>query len=128
MSFDQLRAAAQLGRGQLRGVYLDRKQRIRLKAATKRQNAKTRLELARIRAQEAKELADLEASVYQAEIAAQNAAKKAKELRHQAGHYTTGEQFVRVGRNVAKVSGAFVRGLTTSDSAARRRASRKKRK
>lgn len=118
--FDRLNAMARLGAGELRGAYLDRKQEIRDKAAARRMQTKSRIELARIKANEAKEVADLESAMYQAKINAQNAQKRAKQLRHQAGDYTAGEQVGRTVRGVSNVGVAFVRGLMNPDAAARR--------
>ena len=116
---ERLKAMAELGAGELRGAYLDRKQEIRDKAESKRQQAKSRIELARIKAVEAKEMADLESAMYGAQIAAQNAKKRAKQLRHQAGHYTPGERLGTVGRGATGVGVRFVKGLMTPDTARR---------
>jgi len=118
---DQLQAYAALGKGELRGAYLDHKRQIKLKADHKRAQAKTRIATAKIKADEAKEMADLEAAMYQAQIAAQNARKLAKALRHQAGHYTVGERFGQFAGGAYKVGGAFVKGLTTPERKSTRR-------
>jgi len=114
---------AELGAGELRGAYLDRKQAIRDKAESKRQQAKGKIELARIKAVEAKEVADLESAMYGAQIAAQNARKHAKQLRHQAGHYTPRERLGQASRGATGIGVRFVKGLMTPDTA--RRTSRK---
>ena len=118
---DQLTATAMLGKGELRRVYQDRKRKIEAKAKAERVQAKSRIAAAKIKAEEAKEMADLEAAMYQAQINAQDARKRAKQLRHQAGHYTVGERVERFGRDAYKVGGAFVKGLTTSDGKSTRR-------
>lgn len=117
---DRLKAMAELGSGELRGAYQEKKQEIKAKADAKRQLAKTKIGLARIKADEAKEMADLEAAMYQAQIAAQNAQKRAKQLRHQAGHFTVGERLGQAGRGAAGVGVGFVRGMMNPDAAARR--------
>lgn len=123
---DQLTATAMLGRGELRRVYQDRKRKIEAKAKAKRAQAKGRIAAAKIKAEEAKELADLEAAMYQAQINAQNAQKRAKELRHQAGVYTPGEHVGRLAGDVYKVGKSFVGGLMTEPKKQRRTTRRRK--
>ena len=94
---DQLKAYAALGRGELRGIYRERKKEIEAKAELKRHQAKTRIGAAKAKADKAREMADLEAAMYQAEIDQQLAEERAKQLRHRAGHYTVGERFGRQG-------------------------------
>ena len=64
MRFDRLRAMASLGAGELRGAYLDYKQQIVRKAELKRQKAKNDITRARIKAEAAKEMADLETAMW----------------------------------------------------------------
>lgn len=122
---DQLSAAAELGKGELRGVYQDLKRGIKTKAQYKRQQAKSRIQAAKVKAEEALEMADLEAAMYQAEINAQNAQERAKQLRQQAGHYTFGERLEEAGRGAVKIGGAFIKGLMTSDKSARRKSTKR---
>jgi len=124
---DRLKAMAELGAGELRGAYLEKKQEIKAKADVKRQMAKTRIGLARVKAVEAKEMADLEAAMYEAEIAAQNAKRHTKQLRHQAGHYTVGERLGIAGRGAAGVSVGFVRGLMADPKRVPRKPARRRR-
>lgn len=108
--FDRLRAMAALGAGELRGAYLERKQEIGARARVKRQQAKGRIARVKVKADEAKEMAELEAAMYQAQIDAQSAQDKARELRRRAGHYTVGEKISRfVGGTGA--AGQIIRGL-----------------
>ncbi len=125
MSFDQLDAMARLGAGELRGAYLGRKQRIELRARAKRLRAKNSLEKARIRADAAKEMANLETRTYTAMIAAQKAQARAKATRHAAGEYTYGERIGKVARGAADIGGTFFKGLITLDKPTRRRSARK---
>ena len=127
---DRLSAAAQLGMGELRGAYQDRKARIRLKAQHKRAQAKTKIQRAKIKYEEAKEMADLEAEMYNAKIAMQNAQRRAKQLRHQAGQFTVGERFGQFSRDAYKVGQSFVGGFaagTKSGTRKRRVATSRKR-
>ena len=117
---DQLKAYAALGRGELRGVYQERKKEIEAKAELKRRQAKTRIEAAKAKADKAKGMADLEAAMYQAEIDQQLAEERAKQLRHRAGHYTVGERFGRFAGDTYKVSSSFVRGLREEPKRTRR--------
>ena len=110
---DRLRAAAELGMGELRGAYNDRKRRIELKAKQKRQLAKTKIEKARIKAVEAREMADLEREMYEAKLAAQRARQRAKEARRATGTYTPGERLGMLARGAVDVGGAFYKGLQT---------------
>ena len=117
---DRLQAAAELGMGELRGAYNDRKRRIELRAATQREEAKTAIEKARVKAVKAREMADLECAMYEARIAAQQAQARAKKARHTAGVYTPGERLGRGARGVTSAAKGFYKGLTTSDSKRRR--------
>ena len=117
---DQLKAYAALGRGELRGIYQERKKEIEAKAELKRRQAKTRIEAAKVKADKAKEMADLEAAMYQAEIDQQLAEEQAKQLRHRAGHYTVSERFGRFVSDASKVSSSFVRGLREEPKRTRR--------
>ena len=117
---DQLKATAMLGRGELRGIYRERKKEIEAKAELKRRQAKTRIEVAKAKADKAKEMADLEAAMYRAEIDQQLAEEQAKQLRHRAGHYTVGERFGRFAGDTYKVGASFVRGLREEPKRARR--------
>ena len=117
---DQLKAYTTLGRGELRGIYQERKKEIEAKAELKRRQAKTRIEAAKAKADKAKEMADLEAAMYQAEIDQQLAEERAKQLRHKAGHYTVGERFGRFVGGASKVSSSFVRGLREEPKRTRR--------
>ena len=117
---DQLKAYATLGKGELRGIYQERKKEIEAKAELKRRQAKTRIEAAKAKADKAKEMADLEAAMYQAEIDQQLAEEQAKQLRHRAGHYTVSERLGRFVSDASKVSSSFVRGLREEPKRARR--------
>ena len=117
---DQLKAYATLGKGELRGIYRERKKEIEAKAELKRRQAKTRIEAAKAKADKAKEMADLEAAMYQAEIDQQLAEEQAKQLRHRAGHYTVGERFGRFAGDTYKVGASFVRGLREEPKRTRR--------
>ena len=117
---DQLKAYAALGRGELRGIYQERKKEIEAKAELKRRQAKTRIEAAKAKADKAKEMADLEAAMYQAEIDQQLAEEQAKQLRHRAGHFTVGERFGRFAGDTYKVGASFVRGLREEPKRTRR--------
>jgi len=121
---DQLKAYATLGRGELRGIYQERKKEIEARAELKRRQAKTRIEAAKAKADKAKEMADLEAAMYQAEIDQQLAEEQAKQLRHRAGHYTVGERFGLFAGDAYKVSASFVRGLREEPKRTRRVAKR----
>ena len=117
---DRLQAAAALGMGELRGAYNDRKREIALKARHKRQLAKTKIERERIKAVEAKEMADLERGMYEAKLAAQQAQERTRLARRATGTYTPGERLgmfargaVGVGRGAVVVGGAFYKGLQT---------------
>ena len=117
---DQLKAAAMLGKGELRGIYRERKEEIEAEAEFKRRQAKTRIEVAKAKADKAKEMADLEAAMYQAEIDQQLAEERAKQLRHRAGHYTVGERFGRFAGDAYKVGASFVQGLREEPKRTRR--------
>ena len=117
---DQLKAAAMLGKGELRGIYQERKKEIEANAELKRHQAKTRIEAAKAKADKAREMADLEAAMYQAEIDQQLAEERAKQLRHRAGHYTVGERFGRFVGDTYKVSASFVQGLREEPKRTRR--------
>jgi len=117
---DQLKAAAMLGKSELRGIYRERKKEIEAKAELKRRQAKTRIEAAKVKADKAKEMADLEAAMYQAEINQQLAEERAKQLRRRAGHYTVGERFGRFAGDAYKVGASFVRGLREEPKRTRR--------
>jgi len=121
---DQLKAYAVLGRGELRGIYQERKKEIEAKAEFKRSQARTRIEAAKAKADKAKEMADLEAAMYQAEINQQLAEEQAKQLRHRAGHYTVGERFGRFAGDAYKVGASFVRGMREEPKRTRRVAKR----
>lgn len=121
---DQLKAYTALGRGELRGIYQERKKEIEAEAELKRRQAKTRIEVAKAKADKAKEMADLEAAMYQAEIDQQLAEEQAKQLRHRAGHYTVGERFGRFVSDASKVSASFVQGLREEPKRTRRTAKR----
>ena len=123
---DQLKAYAALGRGELRGIYQERKKEIEAKAELKRRQAKTRIEAAKAKADKAKEMADLEAAMYQAEIDQQLAEEQAKQLRHRAGHYTVGERFGRFAGDTYKVGASFVQGLREEPKRTRRATKPKK--
>lgn len=126
MSLDQLKAYAALGKGEIRGYYIDRKRKINLKAQRRRANTKSRLVIMKIKADKAKEMAELEESTYLAMVAAQKAKAKAKAARHAAGEYTTAERLTMAGRGVATIGGAFFRGLTAPPPKARRRKTTKR--
>lgn len=121
---DQLKAYAALGRGELRGIYQERKKEIEAKAELKRRQAKTRIEVAKAKADKAKEMAELEAAMYQAEIDQQLAEERAKQLRHKAGHYTVGERVGRFAGDAYRVGSSFVQGLREEPKRARRTAKR----
>jgi len=114
-----------LGKGELRTAYLDRKKQIEYRAEQKRQQAKTRIQEAKVKAEKAKELADLEAAMYQAQIAAQNAQKRARVLRIQSGNLTVGERVSRFAKETYGVGKSFYRGLQTQPR--KRATARKKR-
>lgn len=123
---DRLRAMAALGSGELRGAYRERKRTIRLEADHKRLKAKTRIEVARIKAMEAKEMADLETAMYNAQIAAMRAKEQAKRVRHTAGVYTPRERIGKLARGAAHIGGAFYRGLTAPNGSTRRRSTKRR--
>ena len=102
---------AQLGRGELLTAYQERKREIEAKAEYKRSQARTRLQTAKVKAEKAREMAELEAARYQAEIDMQNAQARAKALRHKAGHYTVGERMTRFMRDASNVGQSFVKGV-----------------
>lgn len=120
-TLDQLRAKAALSRGELRGAYNERKKRIELEAKHRRRDAKTVIARQRIKAEEAKEMADLEREMYEAKLAAIQAKEKAKKARHAVGAFTPSERLGRFVRGAGATTGAFYRGLTTPDSKRRRR-------
>ena len=121
--FSRLNAVARLGAGELRSAYQEHKRQIEFKAKQKRARAKTAIERARIRAEEAKEMADLKSAMYQAQINAQNAQKRAKQLRHQAGHYTVGERATRFAQDTYKVGRSFAQGFASGSKSTRKRSS-----
>jgi hypothetical protein len=121
---DRLRAYAELGSAELRAAHADRKRRIELRADQRRQEAKTRIEKERVKAQKAKELADLEREMYEARLAAIQARDRAKRARHAAGVFTPAEHMVRVARGATEVSKAFYKGFTKPQP--RRRSTRRK--
>jgi uncharacterized protein YlxW (UPF0749 family) len=123
----RLNAMAQLGKGELRGAYLERKKEIKARADFRRQQTKSRILASKIKADEAKEMAELESAMYQAQINAQNAQKKAKTLRHQAGHFTAGERVGIFSKDAYKVGRSFVGGFVEG-SGKRRTTTRRKRK
>jgi len=86
--FTRLAAKAALGRGELRIAYQERKREIEARAEYQRSQAKTKLEERKVKSEKAKEMADLESAMYQAEINQQLAEERAKQLRRKAGHFT----------------------------------------
>ena len=118
--FTRLAAKAALGRGELRIAYQERKREIEARAEYQRSQAKTKLEERKVKSEKAKEMADLESAMYQAEINQQLAEERARQLRHKAGHYTAGERVEQFGRDAYKVGKSFVQGLREEPKRTRR--------
>ena len=124
---------AQLGRGELLTAYQERKREIEAKAEYNRRQARTRLQAAKVKADKAREMTELESARYQAEIDMQNAQARAKALRHKAGHYTVGERMTRFARGASNVGQSFIKGFaegsrSRSTSTRKRRTTTTKRK
>lgn len=112
---DRVEALIALEKGEIKTALQERRHQIELATSHRLEKARTDLAKVAIKAQEAQNLAELEAWAYQAELNAQAAQEHAKELRQQAGHYTKRERFGKAGRKAGRVAkkAVIIGGIAT---------------